>query len=227
MAEGISWTFGELEAALASVHSIAPTKRTAFQSRLKNFHRLGYPLGFKGAKGKAAKYSPLQIIELALAMEMTQLGMPPERSSDLLISNRWPILMATELVARELHAAPAAWSMAAGLADNTLSMFLYFDPAALQPLMSQSDIKPQAESGEPSSSVFYVGTGTESEGIAGWASSGSARMSIINLTVMTASVVSNFYHAGKENGLENRRAFFHALESAAAKERANSKAAQT
>ena len=227
MAEGISWTFGELEAALASVHSIAPTKRTAFQSRLKNFHRLGYPPGFKGAKGKAANYSPLQIVDLALAVEMTQLGMPPERSSELLISNRWPILMATELVARELHAAPAAWSVTSGLSDKTLSMFLYFDPAALQPLMSQAEIKPQSESGEPSSSVFYVGTGTESEGIAGWASSGSARMSIINLTAMAASVVSSFYPASTKDGLENRRAFFQAMESAAAQEKAKSKAAQT
>jgi hypothetical protein len=122
----IAWTFGELEGVLASVHFIDQSKRTAFQSRLKNFHRLGYPLGFKAVKGRAATYTPLQIIEMALAVEMTQLGLPPERASLVLIRNRWPILMAAEMVARELQRWPAAFSSEKGLSDEVMSMFFIF-----------------------------------------------------------------------------------------------------
>ena len=91
MAADIAWTFGELEGVLASVHGIDQTKRTAFQSRLKNFHRLGYPLGFRAVKGKAATYTPLQIIEMALAVEMTQLGLPPERAAATAFGEFQPI----------------------------------------------------------------------------------------------------------------------------------------
>jgi predicted helicase len=37
-------------------------------------HDLDYPVGFQAVKGRAATYTPLQIIEMALAVEMTQLG---------------------------------------------------------------------------------------------------------------------------------------------------------
>lgn len=212
----LSWTFGELEAVLASVHSIDPVKRTAFQSRLKNFHRLGYPRGFTGVKGRAAHYSSLQLIDMALAMEMTQLGIPPERSSMMLSQNRWPILMATELVARELHANPKAWDKESGLSQDALSMFLYFDPAALRPLMVEAETRDDRETAEQTKSRFYMGTGTESEGIAGWATSGSTRMSIINLTAMAASVAESLFEQHTQNKGNKRREFFRSLETEAA-----------
>lgn len=219
MTADIVWTFGELESVLASVHGIDQTKRTAFQSRLKNFHRLGYPLGFKAVKGKAATYTPLQIIEMALAAEVTQLGLPPERASWVLIRNRWPILMATEMVARELHRDPAAFSSESGLSESALSMFLYFDPAALNPLTLHLPAEVLPDLDEAANSFFYGGIGIVREGIAAWTSGSSARISLINLTSLAGNVVASPFDEGSDADLDYRREFFRKLEKGAALER--------
>lgn len=212
---GISWTFGELEAVLANVHGIDQTKRTAFQSRLKNFHRLGYPIGFKAVKGKAATYTPLQIIEMALVVEMTQLGLPPERATWVLTCNRWPMLMATEIVARELHKDPAAFSSESGLSNLALSMFLYFDPAALQSLTLGMPIQVVPDLDEAANSFFYGGIGIVREGLAAWTSGPSARLSLINLTALTGNVACSPLDDGSEADLDYRREFFRLLEAGA------------
>lgn len=219
MAGSMAWTFGELEGVLASIHYIDQSKRTAFQSRLKNFHRLGYPLGFKAVKGKAATYTPLQIIEMALAVEMTQLGLPPERASFVLIHNRWPILMAAEMVARELQSDPAAFSSETGLSDRVLSMFLYFDPAALHPLTVHLPAKVLPDLDEAANSFFYGGIGIVREGIADWTSGNSARVSLINLTALAGNVVASPYEEGSENDLAYRQEFFRTMENDAAEAR--------
>lgn len=219
MADSIAWTFGELEAVLANVHGIDQTKRTAFQSRLKNFHRLRYPVGFQAVKGKAATYTPLQIIEMALAVEMTQLGLPPERASWVLTCNRWPILMATEMVARELHRDPAAFNSESGLSEAALSMFLYFDPAALNPLTLHLPAEALPDMDEAANSFFYGGIGIVREGIAAWTSGRSARISLINLTALAGNVVASPFDEGSEADLDYRREFFRQLELGAAGQR--------
>jgi len=211
VAADIVWTFGELESVLASVHGIDQTKRTAFQSRLKNFHRLGYPLGFKAVKGKAANYTPLQIIDMALAVEITQLGLPPERASRVLTSNRWPILMAIGIVARELRKDPAAFSSDTGLSDRALSMFLYFDPAALHPLTLHLPAEPLPDLDEAADSFFYGGIGIVREGIAAWTSGKSVRLSLINLTAMAGKVATSPFDEGSEEDLGYREGFFRRL----------------
>ena len=217
MTADIAWTFGELEAVLASVHVIDQTKRTAFQSRLKNFHRLGYPVGFQAVKGRAASYTPLQIIEMALAVEMTQLGLPPERAIWVLTRNRWPILMATEMVGRELRQMPDAFSSECGLSDRALSMFLYFDPAALNPLTLHLPAEVLPDLDEAVNSFFYGGIGIVQEGVAAWTSGRSARVSLINLTAMAGNVASSPVDEGSDDDLAYRRFFFQLLEEGAFK----------
>lgn len=212
----IAWTFGELESVLASVHLIDQTKRTAFQSRLKNFHRLGYPPGFRAVKGKAATYTPLQIIEMALAVEMTQLGLPPERASWVLTRNRWPILMATEMVGRELQRMPDAFSSESGLSDRALSMFLYFDPAALNPLTLHLPAETLPDLDEAANSFFYGGIGIVQEGIAAWTGGRSARISMINLTAMAGNVAASPFDEGSADDLAYRSDFFRQLADGAA-----------
>ena len=221
MVADIAWTFGELEGVLASIHFIDQSKRTAFQSRLKNFHRLGYPLGFKAVKGKAATYTPLQIIEMALAVEMTQLGLPPERASFVLIRNRWPILMAAAMVARELQTIPDAFNSENGLSERALSMFLYFDPAALHPLTLHlpADVLPDLD--EAANSFFYGGIGIVREGMVAWTSGKSARISLINLTALAGNVVVSPFDEGSEADLDYRRKFFRQLEQRAEGQRAD------
>lgn len=212
MAADIAWTFGELEGVLAGVHYIDQSKRTAFQSRLKNFHRLGYPLGFRAVKGRAATYTPMQIIDMALAVEMTQLGLPPERAVWILVRSRWPILMATGIAARELQKDPAAYSSDKGLHDRALSMFLYFDPAALHPLTLNLPAKIVPDLDEAVDSFFYGGIGIVREGLAAWTSGSSARLSLVNLTAMAANVAASPFDEGGKDDLAYRREFFRLLD---------------
>lgn len=211
MAESIAWTFGELESVLAAVHGIDQTKRTAFQSRLKNFHRLGYPLGFRAVKGKAATYTPLQIIEMALAIEMTQLGLPPERATHVLCSDRWPVLMATKIAASVLEGDPALWSEKEGLSDQALSMFLYFDPAALHPLTLHLPAKLLPDLDEAANSFFYGGIGIVRDGIVPWTSGRTARLSLINVTALIGNVAFSPFDEGSEADREYRQTFFRLL----------------
>jgi hypothetical protein len=214
--ESISWTFGELESVLAHVHDIDQSKRTAFQARLKNFHRLGYPIAFQTTKGRAASYAACQIAEMALAVEMTQLGLPPERVTLVLGANRWPTLMAFQMAARQLLEAPEGFSDQRP--DRTLphSMFLYFDPAALNSLTLHLPASVLPDLDEASNSFFYGGIGILREGIADWTSGRSCRLSIINVTAMIDAVAVSPFEQGTAEALNYRIAFFGQLESGAA-----------
>lgn len=206
--DAITWTFGELEAVLATVHDIDQTKRTAFQSRLKNFHRLNYPIGFQATKGRAAAYSPLQIIDMALAVEMTQLGLPPERAIWVLTTNRWPTLMAVRMAASELSRHPIGFDPEKRLDDEPFSMFVYFDPASLSPLTLHLPAKVLPDMDMAANSFFYGGIGVVREEITNWTSGWAPRISMINVTAMIGLVAASPFEEGTEEHIEYRKDFF-------------------
>lgn len=208
--------FGELEAVLASLHAVAQTKRTAFQSRLKNFHRLGYPIGFQSIKGRPSTYSPSEVVDMALAVEMTQLGLPPERASTILGSNRWPTLMALRLAASSLEAFENASGAALPetLADGPLQMFIYFDPGALGPLTVHLPASTLPDVDEATSSFFYGGLAIVREHLQAWTSNGVSRISMINLTSLINSILDALYPSGRPDRTSNRAAFISALHEA-------------
>jgi hypothetical protein len=211
----ISWTFGELESVLAHVHDIDQTKRTAFQSRLKNFHRLGYPIAFQATKGRAASYTPCQIAEMALAVEMTQLGLPPERVTLVLGFNRWPTLMAFQMAARYLLEAPEGFRDKRPGRTLPHSMFLYFDPAALNSLTLHMPARILPDLDEASNSFFYGGIGILRDGLADWTSGGSCRLSIINVTAMIDAIAASPFEHESAEDTAYRVTFFRQLESEA------------
>lgn len=212
MEAAISWTFGELEGVLAGVHGIDQSKRTAFQSRLKNFHRLRYPIGFSATKGKPASYSPCQIVEMALAVEMTQLGLPPERATWVLTSNRWPAFMAIRMAAATLAAHPKGFD---GPSDDLLAMFLFFDPAALNPLTLHLPAKVLPDMDEAANSFFYGGIGIVRENLVNWTTGAVPRLSLINLTAMIDIVACSPYEGVTDEHAQYRLAFFKQLEAEA------------
>lgn len=120
--------FGEVEAVLAAVHHIAAAKRTAFQARLKNFHRLGFPTDLKGGRGKAAKYKAHHMFLMAVALELSQLGVAPDRAVKTLNENIGVITRAIRhTLRREGDEYPEEWS----------PMVLYFNPNALAELADE------------------------------------------------------------------------------------------
>lgn len=212
MADDISWSFAELESALAAIHSIDETKRTAFQARLKNFHRIKYPINFDSVKGRASRYSPCQIADMALAIELTQLGLPPERTVLVLSMNHWPTSMALMMAARELSAMPEGFASETGNGCEPLSMFLYFDPAALNSLtVVPAEIYPDLDMA--SNSFFYGGAGIIREGIVNWTTGHVPRLSLVNVTAMLHLIAQPIEPEAVDQAeaLKFRRAFFDQL----------------
>lgn len=203
----LRFTFGMMEARLARIHEIASDKRTQFQARLRNFQRLParpIPAGVKAGRGKTVFYSPGQVVEVALALELTQLGLLPERIEDVFRNNRFPIFMALTMAAGELiekggfrpdrerkqsdenlPIMHGKWGMDLTEDTDPLSMFLYFDPSVLDMLTPYADDEAAA-----SATFFYGGAGIVRENIVRWtAGPYIRRISLINVTAMLWSLV--------------------------------------
>ncbi len=195
--------FGDIEAILAAQHRITDNNRTKFQARLKNLHRLGWPLNFASVKGKASLYDPGALADMALAVELTQLGLTPERVVHVLTANRWPTLMAYRLAASSL----------AQSGDNPPDpMFLYFDPAALDALAIDQhmidDTGPEYDWDSASHSFFYGGIGIVRENIAAWTSEFDCRLSLVNVTAMLSATAWTPFEPESDQAAEYQRTHF-------------------
>ena len=89
-----SFSFGQLEELLATVHHIAPDRRMAFQGRLKHLQRWGFPTGEKPGKGRAIAYSIEHLFRAVLALELIQAGINPKFAVDI-INSKWDGLRTT------------------------------------------------------------------------------------------------------------------------------------
>jgi hypothetical protein len=179
------WTFRQVESILADCYNIASSKRTTFASRLKNFHRLGFPLHFKAEQGKVARYSAGHLAMMALALDMTNLGLTPERIVRVLTLNWFPTNMALRMAAQALIAAPAGFDEHVAKPDeDPLSMFLFFDPSALSPLTMDYDPAITPDLDDAADSFFYGGQGVVRDNLVKWTSGYVSRISIINVTAM-------------------------------------------
>lgn len=75
----IALSYADVENVLAGLHRIADDKRVAFRARLKHLQRLGFPEGVNTGTGKRVSYTLSMLFQLALAMELTQVGLAPKR----------------------------------------------------------------------------------------------------------------------------------------------------
>lgn len=78
------FTFGEVEAVLAELNRIASDKRVAFGARVKNLQKQGLKTsrGSPG-KGRVARYTYVEVVELAVGIELLRLGIPPQRAASI------------------------------------------------------------------------------------------------------------------------------------------------
>jgi hypothetical protein len=86
-----SMTFAQLEAALASMAGVDATKRTAFSGRLKNLHKFGVGAGGRPGRGKTSTYSAVDFAKHAMAVELMQSGLPPEKVVETLNAT-WSVI---------------------------------------------------------------------------------------------------------------------------------------
>lgn len=200
------WNFGQLESVLATIHGIVPNKRTAFQARLKNLNRLGLPTGLEMRKGKATLYGVGEIIEMALAVEMTQLGLSPERVEDLIGSTYHSIGMAVGMAARDLEESPDGFTSSAKI--DPRAIFLYFDPTALRsqtgPIQRQDG--PDYFPDQARDSFGYGDEEIVRKYLVRWTSTSAPRISLINVTSMLDVLASGV--GDTDALLEKRREFF-------------------
>lgn len=78
----LALSYGEVMSFIAKRHSIAEDKMTALRGRLQHFQRLGWPSGANLGRGTRVRYGLKEVMLLAMAFEMVQLGVGPERIVD-------------------------------------------------------------------------------------------------------------------------------------------------
>lgn len=176
---------------LAHTHNIASEKRTAFQARLKNLLKLGLLPQVTSGRGKAATYSPWDLILLAITLELSQLGLTPARA-----------LLVIQINQRNI--ATVVWNAAdAGPPrDGKLPfpMLLSFDPRGLAELELNS-------TGDVAARSFrWSALGNLQPQLNEWFPQGLRRLSIINVSALIYDVasyagigrVAEFYRAAAE-----------------------------
>ncbi|OAO01661.1 hypothetical protein A8B75_14975 [Sphingomonadales bacterium EhC05] len=77
--------YSQIIAMLSGRHRIASESMIAFKARLKHFQKLGFPEGTNTGKGKKAEYGWDELIQLATALEMLEIGMTPEKAVTALL----------------------------------------------------------------------------------------------------------------------------------------------
>lgn len=82
--------FGQLEACLAHIQQVSDEKRYTFQSRLKQWQKMGFPAGTKVGKGAKVKYTFQHLCQIVIMMQMMRLGLTPERSIHM-VNSGWPL----------------------------------------------------------------------------------------------------------------------------------------
>ena len=169
-----------LEGQLANAHKIASSKRTAFAARLKNFHRLGFPTDLNSSKGRRSLYSPGQVVEMAIAVELTQLGLTPERVVRVLTLDPLPLFTAVRMAASCLILADQEQDEEKGF----MPMYLYFDPATLADLTVEWNMAETPDQDRALSTFFYGGPGVVADMLATWTAGENTRAAFLNVTAM-------------------------------------------
>lgn len=167
---------------MARLHAIADSKRTKFQARLKNFQRLGFPKGLVTSQGRAALYSPGFALEIALALELTELGITPDRVVTILNNSVLPIATAMRQASATLHnftrSTPRGQRPHYPFTAATTT-YLILDPAALWPLTRDAEVSPDTWDVARLTLFCVRGTAIERELIS--LTSYSNRLSLVNV----------------------------------------------
>lgn len=170
----MSFSFANVEAALALSHDIAPSKRSAFANRLKHLQKLGFLPEIRTGRGKAADYKGHHIFLLGLALQFIEMGLTPERTifaieqeMDLFVI---PTRLAIATLAKEKDPHP---------------FFVRFDPSSLDSLRYDNAV-------HAPTTAFYSGSGSLAESIKGMATR-APRLALINITSLVSDTFSSLH----------------------------------
>lgn len=85
------FSYAQVERILAELHAQPPSRLPAFRGRLKYLRKLGVPLEEGPGKGTRFQYSREHLYQMALGLELTQLGIGPDISAEM-AKYQWPKL---------------------------------------------------------------------------------------------------------------------------------------
>ncbi|QQN73626.1 hypothetical protein [Croceicoccus sp. YJ47] len=140
---------------------------------MKNLHRLGFPNELKTVKGRPTIYSPYQQLEMGLAVEMIELGLPPEKIVSLCRKNQMAIAAAGAFAARSLLEFKNGFQDGEG--QNPRSYFILFDPNALADMKNNNfDVDMEL--------FIYADEKTIAKHVVTNTTGGSSRLSAVNIT---------------------------------------------
>ncbi|MHB9878975.1 hypothetical protein ACSMXM_04840 [Pacificimonas sp. ICDLI1SI03] len=94
-------TFAQTDQIIARLNAIKPSSRSAFTNRLKNFQRIGFPKGTNTGRGKAAVYTSVHLLKLAIAVEFLQVGITPSVAAAA-VEEGWPSISLSVCMAAEV-----------------------------------------------------------------------------------------------------------------------------
>lgn len=109
------------------MHRVVDSRRSAFQGRLKHYQKQGFPAGINTGRGRAATYNIEHALQMAVALEMNQVGLNPERAAQICTSRAARIRAAINLAVTQI------------LSDDQESILIVFDPLALSDLCETID----------------------------------------------------------------------------------------
>lgn len=178
-----SMGFAGVEDLLADVNSIRIDKRTAFQARLKNFLRLGLLPGVKEGRGKAASYESHQMFMLALAVEFTQLGFPPD-AAVAMIGRSLPEIVAAIRSIPKTETDTSSWS----------PRIVYFDPAGLSSLMDDAAVNQRR-------TLSFAPVDQFKDNLRELLASGSTRLALIDVTGLVVELADALERSSSHKGV--------------------------
>lgn len=166
----MEFTFAEVEHALVVTYDIAEPKRPAFRARLQHLQKLKFPAGLNTGRGRAAKYTVGHIYLIAVALELLQLGLSPERAKRVIEEDLYSVAMAGAMAARSGVPSERRFDSPS---------FLYCDPASLRELTT-------IYGGEDwtSQTFFYAGLGQVLENFKEWFVEGVQRMAFFSVSAL-------------------------------------------
>ena len=85
--------YGDLLQLLERLHALPGSRRTATESRLKNFSRIGFPNAIRVGSGERAEYGADQIVQLLFAFELLRLRVPPAVIAEI-VRTEWSAIAA-------------------------------------------------------------------------------------------------------------------------------------
>lgn len=155
---------------LADAMMVDANGASAFLGRFQHLQRLRLVMGINPGRGRQAEYRANQVLVIAIAMQLLQLGLTPERAVRIIQSNQDRVRLCISLaVPSPLEIQPA---------------FLYFDPALLSELGDRSGEYDQADQ-----TFHYAGRGTLREMIDDFLVEGDVpRMAIVNVKGTIAAI---------------------------------------